>query len=346
MLYFQDRLLAKIDHQLPLARHVIAIPYDIVLNRRPVIIEFMWPQEVVVGDPEREVIRSSIIVVKAIGRAVGSFISSVQAFDHLLIGPEFFGDSIIVLEADDLGDIEFKLVTELMEELLCSQRIGAVAVSDEPEAFRKLFKVLESHPHCYDTRPDTTVVRETITDNGTGCGVHNKPDVSGDAADFDIGFIRNEHRVFLVMISIYERLDADCGRTAVIRDLLMRDRDTIKVFESLRGFAQRQAKVNVKGKAQGHDISIVLSEFQGRDVLGQSRQIQLKEIDRELTVDVMELIFVLTVVFRKVRFVNILQVMQVERTPGVHAFVDHEMLAVFLMDKGMGTVRTRESQNF
>ena len=38
------------------------------------------------------------------------------------------------------------------------------------------------------------------------------------------------------MISIYERLDADCGRTAVIRDLLMRDRDTIKVFESLRGF--------------------------------------------------------------------------------------------------------------
>ena len=320
MLYFQDRLLAKIDHQLPLARHVIAIPYDIVLNRRPVIIEFMWPQEVVVGDPEREVIRSSIIVVKAIGRAVGSFISSVQAFDHLLIGPEFFGDSIIVLEADDLGDIEFKLVTELMEELLCSQRIGAVAVSDEPEAFRKLFKV------C--------------------CGVHNKPDVSGDAADFDIGFIRNEHRVFLVMISIYERLDADCGRTAVIRDLLMRDRDTIKVFESLRGFAQRQAKVNVKGKAQGHDISIVLSEFQGRDVLGQSRQIQLKEIDRELTVDVMELIFVLTVVFRKVRFVNILQVMQVERTPGVHAFVDHEMLAVFLMDKGMGTVRTRESQNF
>jgi hypothetical protein len=148
------------------------------------------------------------------------------------------------------------------------------------------------------------------------------------------------------MISIYERLDADCGRTAVIRDLLMRDRDTIKVFESLRGFAQRQAKVNVKGKAQGHDISIVLSEFQGRDVLGQSRQIQLKEIDRELTVDVMELIFVLTVVFRKVRFVNILQVMQVERTPGVHAFVDHEMLTVFLMDKGMGTVRTRESQNF
>ena len=71
----------------------------------------------------------------------------------------------------------------------------------------------------------------------------------------------------------------------------------------------------MKGKAQGHDISIVLSEFQGRDVLGQSRQIQLKEIDRELTVDVMELIFVLTVVFRKVRFVNILQVMQVERTP-------------------------------
>lgn len=60
----------------------------------------------------------------------------------------------------------------------------------------------------------------------------------------------------------------------------------------------------------------------------------------------MELIFVLTVVFRKVRFVNILQVMQVERTPGVHAFVDHEMLTVFLMDKGMGTVRTRESQNF
>ena len=164
-----------------------------------------------------------------------------------------------------------------MEELLCSQRIGAVAVSDEPESFRKLFKVLESHPHCYDTRPDTTVVRETVTDNGTGCGVHNKPDVSGDAADFDIGFIRNEHRVFLVMISIYERLDADCGRTAVIRDLLMRDRDTIKVLEILRGFAQRQAKVNVKGKAQGHDISIVLVNFREEMFLGRVVRSSLKK---------------------------------------------------------------------
>ena len=72
-----------------------------------------------------------------------------------------------------------------------------------------------------------------IPDNGTGCGIHNEPDIGFDAAGLDIGFIGSEHRPFFVGILIDERLDADSGGLAVVGDLLMGDADVIQVFQGL-----------------------------------------------------------------------------------------------------------------
>ena len=47
-----------------------------------VFIVFMRAQEVIVSDPERQIIVGTVDAVKAVCMAVRGFISSVQAFDH------------------------------------------------------------------------------------------------------------------------------------------------------------------------------------------------------------------------------------------------------------------------
>ena len=82
------------------------------------MIKAVRSQEVIVGHPQRQVIAGSVIVVESVRRPVGSFVGTVQALDHLFIGPVFFGDSIFVLQADDLRDIKPELFSKLPEELL------------------------------------------------------------------------------------------------------------------------------------------------------------------------------------------------------------------------------------
>lgn len=94
----------------------------------------------------------------------------------------------------------------------------------------------ESHPHSKDTGTDASIVRNLISDNGSACGIHDKPDVSFDTADFDIGFISSENITCLVIIMIDKRFDADGSRFAIVGDLLMGDADVIKIFECLRCF--------------------------------------------------------------------------------------------------------------
>ena len=53
----------------------------------------------------------------------------------------------------------------------------------------------------------------------------------------------------------------------------------------------------------------------------------------------MELIFVLSMVFSKIFFVDFLEVVEIVGTLGINAFVDDEMLTVFLPNKGMLAVR-------
>ena len=74
-------------------------------------------------------------------------------------------------------------------------------------------------------------------------------------------------------------------------------------------------------QAQGHDVGIVLAEFQGRSILRQGVEIHAEKIHREFTVDVMEFIFIFAVVFFQVCLVDFLQVMQIVRAFGIDALM-------------------------
>ena len=96
----------------------------------------------------------------------------------------------------------------------------------------------ESHPHSENTRSDTPVVRDLISENGAACGIHDKPDIRFDTPDFDIGFISSKNIPCFVIIMINEGLDTDSSCFAIVGDLLMGDSDVIKVFQRLRRFPQ------------------------------------------------------------------------------------------------------------
>ena len=60
----------------------------------------------------------------------------------------------------------------------------------------------ESHPHSKDTGTDTSVIRDLVSDNGTACGIHNKPDICFDTSDFDIGLVSSKYISCFVIIMI------------------------------------------------------------------------------------------------------------------------------------------------
>ena len=93
------------------------------------------------------------------------------------------------------------------------------------------------------------------------------------------------------------------------------------------------------GEAQGHDISIVFSEFQRGCILRQGGDIHLEEIYRELTVDVVQLVFILAVVLGQISLVNLLEVVEIVRALGIHAFMDDEVFPVFLTGQRVGAIR-------
>ena len=66
---------------------------------------------------------------------------------------------------------------------------------------------MESHTHGKDAGTDTAVVRDLIAKDGTGYRIHDKPDVSFDSTDFDIGFVGNKSGSGFVIIVVNERLD-------------------------------------------------------------------------------------------------------------------------------------------
>ena len=68
----------------------------------------MRAEEVVVSNPERQVIVGAVDVVKTVCMAVRSLISAVEPFEHLFEWAVFCGNSIVVGKANDLSDIERK----------------------------------------------------------------------------------------------------------------------------------------------------------------------------------------------------------------------------------------------
>ena len=64
-----------------------------------------------------------------------------------------------------------------------------------------------------------------IADNGTAGSIHDEPDVSFDAADFDIGFVSSKDTAGFVVVMINKRFDTDSGSLAVVGDLLVGNAD-------------------------------------------------------------------------------------------------------------------------
>ena len=189
---------------------------------------------------------------------------------------------------------------------------------------------------------DTTVISHLIADHSPGSSIDDQPDIAFDAADFDVSLISSKGRSFFVRICVNKRFDTDGGGFTVVGDHLVGYGDAMDVFHGLCGFSEGQTEIDPVGEAQGHDVSAVFSEFQRRCILRQGGDIHLEEIYREFTVDVMQLIFVFAVVLIQICLVNLLEVVEIVRALGIHAFMDDEMLPVFLTGQRMGTVRTLE----
>ena len=266
LLHLQDRLLAQEDEQLPLARHVVGIFQMLYFIEDTVVVVLMRSEEVIIGDPEGDIVVGTLIVVIAAGYAVGGFKRTVETLDHLFERPELFGDFVLVRKPDDLSDIKTELLTELVEELLCRKWIGAVSIGDKAEVFRKLLQLTESHAHGKDAGTDTAVVRDLIAKDGTGYRIHDEPDVSFDPADFDIGFVGNKGGSGFVIVVGNERFDDEGGSPGVVGNLLVGNPDVVKVFESLRGLAQGETKVDMESQAEPHDMGVMPAELQGRGV--------------------------------------------------------------------------------
>ena len=266
LLHLQDRLLSQEDEQLPLAGHVVSIFQMLYFIENTIAVVLMWPEEVIISDPEGDIVVGTFIVVIAAGDAVGGFKRTVETFDHLFERAELPGDFVLVRKPDDLGDIKAELLTELVEELLGRKRIGAVAIGDKAEVFRKLLQLTESHAHSKDAGTYPAVVRDLIAKNGAGYRIHDEPDVSFDPADFDIGFIGDKGGSGLILIVVNERLDDEGGSPGIIGDLLVGDPDVVKIFESLRSLAQGETKIYMESQTEPHDMGVMPAELQGRSI--------------------------------------------------------------------------------
>ena len=122
----------------------------------------------------------------------------------------------------------------------------------------------------------------------------------------------------------------------------MRNVNVVQVFQGLGGFSKGEAEVDVEGQAQGHNVGIMFAEFQGRGVLGESIQIHAEKIHRELTVDIVEFIFVFAVVLPEIFFVYFFEIVEIIRAFGISALMDDKMFAFFLGNQGMATVGTAQ----
>ena len=138
LLHLQDGLLPEKDKQLPLARHVVGIFQMLYFIEGTVVVVLMRSEEVIIGDPEGDIVVGTLIVIIATGYAVGGFKCTVETLDHLFKRAELFRNFVLVRKPDDLSDLKTELLTELVEELLCRKRIGAVAIGDKAKVFRKL----------------------------------------------------------------------------------------------------------------------------------------------------------------------------------------------------------------
>lgn len=72
-----DGLLPQEDQKLPFTRHVFGTLQEFHFVQHLIVIEFMRAKEVVIGDPEGQVIVGAVDVVETVGRPVRGLVSAV-----------------------------------------------------------------------------------------------------------------------------------------------------------------------------------------------------------------------------------------------------------------------------
>ena len=68
-------------------------------------------------------------------------------------------------------------------------------------------------------------------------------------------------------LSLFLRLHFFITHLTLVGDLLMGDPDVVKVFESLGGLAQGEAKVDMESQAEPHDMCVMAAKAEGRSIL-------------------------------------------------------------------------------
>ena len=215
---------------MPFGRHVVGSFQNVHLVKDLIFGVFMRAQEVIISYPESQVIVGTVDVVETIRVTVGSFVGTVQSFDHLLEWTVFRRNSIDVGKSNHLSDSKGKIFAEFFDKLHCSKRISTEAICNEFKVFWELGKSAKGHSHCQDTRTDATVIGYLIAKNRACGSVHDQPNVGFDPTNLDISFIRNKDVVLLVRILVYKGLDAYSSGLAVVGDLLVRDTDVVEVL--------------------------------------------------------------------------------------------------------------------
>ena len=297
----------------------------------------MRPQEVVISDPERKPVIRTFYPVEAIRMAVRRPVGTVETLDQLLVWTVPGGDGIVVCKADHLRDLKPHPFAELKEELLCCKRIGAIAVGNKKEAFRKLvLQLLKGHAHRHDAGTCAAVVGDLIPEDRTAGGIHDEPDEGMDAADLNVCLISHKGLAGLIVVMVHKGLYTECGRLTVIGDLLVGYLKAIEIHESLGRFPQGKPEVDVQGKAEPHDVGVVLAETQGRGVLRETLKGHPEEVNVEFPVNVMELVIAPAVRGIGIHFFEVVFVVGAVL---VDAFPDNKEFPVFHRDESMSAER-------
>lgn len=92
----------------------------------------MGTQEIIISDPKRNAVDSTIFRPIPTGNAVGFLEGTVQALNELLERTEFFRHFIVICKTDDLGDEDVPILFEL--KLLGSKWIGTITIRDKFQA--------------------------------------------------------------------------------------------------------------------------------------------------------------------------------------------------------------------
>ena len=300
----------------------------------------MRPQEVVISDPERKPVIRTFYPVEAVRMAVRRPVGTVETLDQLLVWTVPGGDGIVVCKADHLRDLKPHPFAELKEELLCCKRIGAVAVGNKKEAFRKLIlQLLKGHAHRHDAGTYAAVVGDLIPEDRTAGGIHDEPDEGMDAADLNVCLISHKGLAGLIVVMVHKGLYTECGRLTVVGDLLVGYLKAIEIHESLGRFPQGKPEVDVQGKAEPHDVGIVLAETQGRGVLRETFKGHPEEVNVEFPVNVMELVIAPAVRGIGIHFFEVVFVVGAVL---VDAFPDNKEFPVLHRDESMSAERAAQ----